>query len=355
MTELTKLITEQIKSDGPMTLNQYMALCLTHPEHGYYTSKDPFGITGDFITAPEISQIFGELTGLWLASQWMQQGKPDPFILCELGPGRGTLMADILRAGRNVPGFVEAAKPVLVEISPTLAEIQKSNIDHPEVSWTNFGDIPQGPLFLIANEFFDALPIRQFRRSEQGWNEVFIATDEDEKLIWALSPDEAPTDALPPEIQSLGEGAIIEICPSATVVMAGIAERINSNGGVALIIDYGYETYDGKETFRAIKGHGHVEPLAEPGKADLTAFVNFTTLAGATGDSGVSVQGPVTQSAFLLSMGAQQRAEMLMKNNPGEAGDIETGIRRLIDPKDMGDIFKAIAILPDGTSEAPGF
>ncbi|MCF3974721.1 class I SAM-dependent methyltransferase [Paracoccus salsus] len=342
MTPLAQILVQRIRATGPITLADYMEICLLHPRLGYYTTRDPFGTRGDFTTAPEITQIFGELCGLALAQAWMDQGRPEPFTLAEPGPGRGTLMADMLRAMGAVPGMTQAARVTLVEASPHLRQVQRdrlgdvSHVDHVEA-------LPRQPLFLIANEFFDALPIRQFQRVENGWAERVVGLGQD-GLCLGLAP---PVDL--PRRGQLGD--IVEDCPAAPAIIAQIAHRIAAHGGAAIVIDYGGWNGCG-DTFQAVRAHRAEHPLASPGEADLTAHVDFAPLAVAAMRSGAMVSRPVPQGDWLLSLGAAARAERLAR--AGDTGAKEA-VRRLTDPSEMGHLFKAMAIWPHGAPPVPGF
>lgn len=348
MSALTAHLLARIEAHGPMTVADFMAEALLHPEHGYYTTRDPLGAAGDFTTAPEISQMFGELMGLALAQSWLDQGAPAPFTLAELGPGRGTLMADILRATRQVPGFHDAAQVHLVEASPTLRAKQKEAVGaatwHDDVS-----TLPNQPLFLVANEFFDALPIRQFQRGAEGWHERLIAT-RDGMLSFALGP-ELPQPQLDHRLADTTKDQIVETCAPAQSVADIIGTRIQAHGGAALLIDYGDWTSLG-DTLQALQNHAPVDPLATPGEADLTAHVDFEAIAQAApcAHSRLTPQG-----IFLERLGITQRAEALATRLSGEA--LESHIaahRRLTHPQEMGNLFKVLALFPRGQTPPPG-
>lgn len=337
MTPLARLIAARIRLSGPMPLDEYMRLCLLHPEHGYYATRDPFGAAGDFTTAPEISQMFGEMVGLALAQSWLDQGSPSPFTLAEIGPGRGTLMADILRAIRVVPGMARAARVALVEASPHLRRVQNEKlgeIDHLD----GVSQLPQAPLFLVANEFFDALPIRQFQRVGQGWAERVVVLDPQGGLELGLAPvsDEALGARLPP----LTDGAIHEFCPDAVPIAAQVAGRIAAHGGCAIVIDYGGWNGQG-DTFQALRRHSPEGPLANPGEADLTAHVDFAPLAMAARAAGARASRMVTQGEWLLRLGIRERAERLAQ--AGDAGAM-AALHRLTAPGEMGHLFKVLAL-----------
>ena len=330
-----------------MTLADYMADCLMHPAHGYYATRDPFGAAGDFVTAPEISQMFGELLGLALAQCWLDQGAPAPFTLAELGPGRGTLMADALRATRGVPGFHAGLRLHLVETSATLRAVQGRTITMPATWHDSTGTLPDAPLFLIANEVFDALPIRQYERRATGWHERMVGLDGD-RLSFGLTPCPLPDrrfGADPP-------GTVVETCPAAPAIMAAIATRIAAHGGAAIIIDYGGWRSKG-DTLQALRAHAPEHPLQSPGMADLTAHVDFEALALATPlpRSGLTAQGRLLQR-----LGIDQRAARLAAGMAGAAlENHRTAHHRLTDPAEMGSLFKAIAFHPPGTPPPPGF
>ncbi len=328
---------------GPMSVADYMAECLHDPEFGYYATRDPLGRAGDFITAPEISQMFGELLGLWIAQVWMDQGRPEG-ILAELGPGRGTLMADVLRATRGVPGFHDALAVHLVEASPVLRAAQARAV--PEATFhDSVADVSEGPLFLIANEFFDALPIRQFQMNAAGdWQEQQIGTS-DGALIWGLAPP-APLEVR----DGFKPGMIVETCAPGEAIAEEIGRRIKAHGGAALIVDYGDKESTG-DTFQALAKHAFADPLDTPGQADLTAHVAFGPLAHA---AGVQASGPVPQGLFLERLGITARAQSLAKGLSGAALEAHIAAhRRLTHAQEMGTLFKAMALTPDGAPPPP--
>lgn len=358
MTRMTlkALLQARIAAEGPMRLDHYMAECLLHPRYGYYTTRDPLGVAGDFTTAPEISQMFGELVGLALAQAWLDQGRPGRFVLAELGPGRGTLMADALRAARNVPGFLAAADVVLVEASPALRARQAVNV--PQARWADSADaLPDGlPLFLIANEFFDALPIRQFRRAAASsalWAETVIGlADDDGGLRAGLAPP-APQPMLAHRLGDTREGEVVEICPAALAIVATIAGRIAAFGGAALFIDYGGGPSRG-DTFQALRHHAPADPFDAPGAADLTAHVDFAALAKAAGT--VAATSAITpQGLFLERLGITARATALAAGTSGAArDDLIAAHRRLTHPDEMGSLFKVLGITPFRAPALPG-
>lgn len=343
MTKLKRIIARQIRAGGPLPVADYMQLCLLHPRHGYYATRDPFGQEGDFTTAPEIHQIFGELCGLALADSWVSQGRPQGFTLAEPGPGRGTLMADMLRAIRILPDMVGAARVNLIEASAHLRQLQRRKLGD-VLHLDSVGDLPQAPLFLVANEFFDALPIRQYQRLQQGWAERVVTLDDHDNLTFALRPvPDLPRPARP--------GDVIEHCPAAPPIIAAIAQRIADHGGAAIIVDYGGWNGYG-DTLQALRNHAYEDPLAHPGQADLTAHVDFAALAVAALQAGAVVSRPLRQGDWLLALGAGQRARKLAA--AGDEGAM-AALHRLTDPGEMGHLFKAIAIWPKGAPPVPGF
>jgi SAM-dependent MidA family methyltransferase len=351
MTPLAAQLAAQIAATGPISLADYMAACLMHPEHGYYTRRDPLGTGGDFTTAPEISQMFGELTGLSLAQAWLDQGAPVPFVLAELGPGRGTLMADLLRATRGVPGFHDALRLHLVEASPALRAAQAATLGRDDVTWCDrVEDLPDAPLYLVANEFFDALPIRQFQRAGQGWRERVVGLDGD-TLTLGLGPESARPE-LDHRLEDTRDGDIVETCAPAAVIAAGIGARIAARGGAALIVDYGDWRALG-DTFQAVAGHAPADPFAAPGEADLTAHVDFEALARAAAPAAHSRLCP--QGTFLARLGIGARAEALARGLSGAALDSHVAaFRRLTGADEMGTLFKVLGLMPPGAAPPPG-
>jgi SAM-dependent MidA family methyltransferase len=352
MTALANLLLRRIRASGPLTIADYMADCLLHPEHGYYTTRPPFGAEGDFITAPEISQMFGEVLGLCLAQAWQDQGAPAAVVLAELGPGRGTLMADVLRATRSVPGFHAAAQVALIEASPALRARQKAALDPHPVQWADsINALPEAPVFLLANEFFDALPIRQFQRHAEGWQERLVGAAEG-RLVFGLS---APTRmaALEHRLADTIPGDIVETCAPAQAVVADIADRIERCGGAALLIDYG-DWHSRGDTLQALRRHAFADPLADPGEADLTAHVDFEALAQAAAPCAAT--GPVPQGVLLERLGITARAQALAGRMTGAALTAHVAAhRRLTHPEEMGQLFKALALHPRRAPPPPGF
>ncbi|MFD1507836.1 class I SAM-dependent methyltransferase [Lacimonas salitolerans] len=341
----------RIASDGPMRLSDFMAEALLHPTMGYYTTRDPLGAAGDFTTAPEVSQMFGELLGLCLAQCWLDQGAPGTVTLAELGPGRGTLMADALRATRSVPGFHAALRLHLVEASPVLRARQVQALAGWDVTHHDRVEtLPEGALLLIANEFFDALPIRQFQRSAQGWAERMVGADGD-RLVMGLGTD-THHPALAYRLDDTRPGDVVEHCPAAGLVMQQIGARIADRGGAALIVDYGDWRSLG-DTFQAVQGHAPVDPLATPGKADLTAHVDFEVLARAAAPAAHTRL--TAQGVFLERLGITARAQALARGMTGTALDAHVAAhRRLTHPGEMGSVFKVMGVYPATAAPPPG-
>jgi len=361
MNTLEKIIIEHIRDSQPLTVAEYMGMALGHPEYGYYTTRDPFGAQGDFITAPEISQMFGELLGLWAAVVWQGMGAPEKVNLVELGPGRGTLMADMLRAGFAAPGFRDAVDVHMVETSPTLMALQQQALGGidlvREPAWhTSFDNIPEGPVIVIANEFFDALPIEQYFHAGAYWcpRVIDIKPDGDGLCFVLLPPYDAPE--LPPGLLDVPPDTMVEVCPAGLDIVEKISRRIVADGGAALIIDYGHAQSGTGDTLQAVKGHEHHDPLLDPGEADLTAHVDFGALSQRVFAGGARAVGVVGQGSFLEQLGIRERAEALMANaTPEQAEDIRGALKRLTDRDEMGDLFKVMAIVGIDAPRPPGF
>lgn len=347
-----------------MPVSEYMALVLGHPEYGYYITRDPFGLAGDFITAPEISQMFGELIGLWCVEYWRLLGRPVPVSLIELGPGRGTLMADALRAARLDPAFLTDLSLHLVESSPVLRETQARTLAAagPQAVWHDgvrsaLASAPGTP-FILANEFFDALPVRQFVRSREGWHERMVGLDPEEpsRLAFGLSPDAvSPLTLDHPCADTAEEGALIELAPARSAVTAELAAAVAVRGGGALIIDYGYARPAPGDSLQALRQHAPHDILEAPGSADMTAHVDFAALARAVREAGALPFGPVEQGEWLMRLGLGERAIMLARAAPEQAGDVESALLRLTAPNRMGSLFKVLAAGRRGAPVPPGF
>ncbi len=351
MTPLGHLLVGRIREGGPITIADYMADCLLHPVHGYYTTREPFGAAGDFITAPAMTQMFGELLGLALAQAWLDQGRPDPFTLAELGPGRGTLMADVLRATRGVAGFHAAARVVLVEASPRLRAIQADTLMSADVQprWLDrVEDLPDAPTFLLANEFLDALPIRQFLLSPDGWRERLVGLAGGE-LAFGLS-DLLPRVPDTPAFLAAAPGDLVEHCADAQGAVAAVMVPILRHCGLAIFVDYGAWRSKG-DTLQALRAHRFDPPLEHPGAADLTAHVDFEPLAALAPAHAFDSQGNV-----LLRLGIAARAARLASGLAGAALENHlAALRRLTHPEEMGSVFKVLALTRAGAPLPPGF
>ncbi len=360
MNPLENLIRETIAENGPMSLDTYMALALAHPVHGYYASNMPLGEGGDFITAPEISQMFGELIGLWCVAVWRAMGEPRPFLLVELGPGRGSLMADALRAAKIAPDFLGALNLHLVETSELLQRCQRGLLKDSQAvaRWHNTADeLANGPAIIVANEFFDCLPVRHFVRGPDGWHERLVGLDDEGRLCFGLAPDAEPSFSVPGE-----PGQVIEAGHAAAGLMTRLAARIAAQGGALLVIDYGYDTPAGGETLQAVKRHRFADPLRDPGEADLTAHVDFCALAHAARAAGARVHGPVPQGEWLARLGIRERAAQLRRYaGERQRAAIDAAVLRLAGggqkfaATDMARLFKVLAATGQGLGAPPGF
>jgi NADH dehydrogenase [ubiquinone] 1 alpha subcomplex assembly factor 7 len=357
MSALRQELIKQILLEGPMSIARFMALCLGHPRLGYYMTRDPLGATGDFITAPEISQMFGELIGLWFAQVWLDLGSPEAIRLVECGPGRGTLMQDALRAAATIPGFTSAITIDLVEMSPVLKAEQLRRLSGSgiPINWhdTLASIKTDRPILLIGNEFLDALPIQQFQYHAGQWHERLVGTD-GEILSLGLAPEPESMVQKP-----AAEGSILEISPAIQGLIFTTAEKLKAAGGYALFIDYGHIKSGFGETLQAMQKHGFVDPLLAPGESDLTAHVDFEAVAKAAKAQGLAVHGPIDQASFLRNLGLQIRAEMLMqKTNDREQRDkISAQEKRLTDMSrtGMGSLFKVTCLAANGQPAPAAF
>ena len=353
MTPLEAEIRRIIETDGPISVADYMRLCLGHPQHGYYVTRDPFGAQGDFITAPEVSQMFGELIGAWAAAVWQRMGAPREVRLIELGPGRGTLMADALRAAKALPTFAAALSVHLVETSPVLRAAQKSKLTgaNGPVAWhAQIEGVPEGPCIAIANEFVDALPVDQLVKDRDGWHMRAVGIVND-RLTFVVSPDALP--GVTTEIEA-GTGSILESRHDQPIAL--LARRIAQHGGAALIVDYGHAATGFGDTLQAVRGHAFADPLIDPGESDLTTQVDFAALARTARREGAQAHGPVTQGGFLRRLGIEARAARLTANATSQqADDIGSALARLVAADQMGDLFKVLAIADRKLGALPGF
>ena len=336
MSPLEAIIRAEIATAGPMTVARYMELCLAHPQYGYYRTRDPLGTAGDFTTAPEISQMFGEMLGVWVAHVWDGLGRPG-FRLVELGPGRGTLMADMLRVVRRAGAEPEIW---LVETSPSLRAAQARSV--PGANWTDRPDkVPEGPAIIVANEFLDALPVREFIRGDAGWHERLVGL-RDGSLAWGLS------EPLPP-VALAGDWA--ESSAVAEGALDWIAARLSAGTSAVLLIDYGYRSDDrpAGPTLQAVRDHQKTDPLTAPGMSDLTWLVDFDHIARRLGAR------VATQGGFLAALGIGERAAALARAAPDRAGEIADQLERLTAPKQMGTLFKVAGAVSGGLHALPGF
>ncbi|MBZ8134885.1 class I SAM-dependent methyltransferase [Afifella sp. IM 167] len=341
-----------IRTNGPMNIAAWMAHCLADPERGYYRSGEPIGAAGDFITAPEVSQMFGEIVGAWLIDLWQQQGSPKRLNLVELGPGRGTLMADILRVAKLDADFSAAVSVHMVETGTALRKAQEAALapfSCPKDWHESLASVPDGPFYLIANEFFDALPVRQFVRQDGSWAERMIGLDAAGDFTFGFGPgrpERAPEGA--------AHGDVFEERPAALPVMDALSSRIARNGGAALIVDYGHAETGFGDTLQAVSHHRYADPLKDPGEVDLTAHVDFAALADAAEAGGAAVHGPMCQGEFLLRLGLGERAERLgFGRSEAEQAALRSDVIRLASPDEMGTLFKVLAVTPPGLQPPP--
>ena len=354
MSPLESLIRGRIAKDGPISVSEFMEVALGHPEHGYYMTGDPFGAAGDFITAPELSQVFGELIGLWAAVTWQQMGSPEHLVLAECGPGRGTLMKDMLRAAKSVPDFAGAIDIHLVETSPAMRRRQEKTLVGYTPCWHDtIATVPAGATILVANEFLDALPIHQFVSTGTGWAErcVGIADGALAFVTGKTAPDRlsaAPSNA--------PSGSIFETCPAAMDFADSLGHRLLAAPGVALVIDYGHGKSAVGETLQAVHHHAFANPLTDPGKADITAHVDFDAFARQLRSAGATTSGPITQSEFLGTIGIQERTQHLLKAASPEArANLVSATSRLTDPAQMGGLFKVMVATSPEMPRLAGF
>ncbi len=351
MTPLEQELRQMISEDGPIPVDRYMALCLSHPRYGYYMNRDPFGMAGDFVTSPEISQVFGELVGVWCAQTWLQLGQPDPVHLVELGPGRGTLMSDLLRAARALPEFTSALRVHLVETSAAMRDRQAATLQdsgHTPQWHERFEDTPEAPMLLVANELFDALPVRQCEWHDGTWYERVVGIDGEGRLALGRAPFAAPPRRMP-EGQSPSNGDVVEDAPLRDDLAHVIGQRVAAVPGSGLVIDYGYEHNGFGDTLQAVRRHAFADVCEAPGECDLTAHVNFTALAQALSSAGAEVCQIMEQGDFLRALGVDARAAALVRSaGETEGAQISETIARLIHCDQMGTLFKVCGFSSPG-------
>jgi NADH dehydrogenase [ubiquinone] 1 alpha subcomplex assembly factor 7 len=350
MTPLEAEIRRIIQADGPMPFARYMELCLGHPHYGYYMTRDPFGVAGDFTTAPEVSQMFGELVGAWAATVWRQMGAPADLKLIELVPGRCTLMADALRAARALPEFLKAATVHLVETSPVLRARQQATLASARVEWhERIEDVPDGPCIAIANEFVDALPVDQLVCDRDGWHLRMVGLVAD-RLAFVVAPD-----PLPHRVEGrAAPGTILELRHDAAVAL--LAQRVARHGGAALVIDYGHAATAPGDTLQSVRAHKFTDPLSDPGEADLTTQVDFAALARTARRAGAATHGPLGQGEFLRRLGIEARTARLKANATAQqAAGIDAALARLTAADQMGELFKVLAVADPKLGALPGF
>ncbi len=346
---LADRLTAEITQGGPISVARYITACLHDPDFGYYATRPALGLDGDFVTAPLISQMFGELVGVWAASTWELMGRPAPFRLVEMGPGDGTLMSDILRATRHAPGFIEAADLWLVEVSEPLKILQRNRLGEAPRWAPALAEVPGGaPLILVANELLDCLPARQFVRTATGWAEQVVGLDARRRLTFGLAA--TPVASLLPDA-ALGQ--VYEQSAPQAALGGEIGRRIATDGGAALLIDYGRAIPGFGDTLQALSRHEKVDPLANPGKADLTIHADFPAVMRAARAGGAEA-AVLTQADFLARLGIGARAEALVRARPDRAATIGRQLHRLVSADEMGELFKACAIFAPGQTP-PGF
>ena len=367
MSPLSLEIRSLIEQEGPISIADYMALCLAHPVHGYYTTSHPVGgrasasrSGGDFITAPEVSQMFGELIGVWCMEVWQALGSPSPFNLVEVGPGRGTLMRDLLRASRALPDFLDAAQIHLIEISPTLAEQQSLTLNeqNAQITWLrDLSALPDLPTIAIGNEFLDALPFHQWMKSGEKWHQRAVGIEQ-QKLCFTTRLAFLAVPLLPVSHDQMPDGTIFETAPAREGFVTALAEHIVRHDGAALLIDYGHLQSGFGDTFQAVRDHAYCAPLDAPGRADLTSHVDFEKLLSAAKNAGCVAPHPTSQGEFLISLGLLERAGTLGANRePAIQESLQQAVNRLAGPDQMGDLFKVMAFgAPASLGERwPGF
>jgi SAM-dependent MidA family methyltransferase len=358
MTALETRIRRMIASTGPMPVSDYMALCLFDAKDGYYTTREPFGRGGDFVTAPEISQMFGEMIAVWLYAAWIGEGSPDDAIICEIGAGRGTLMRDVLRTLDQIaPQMRAGTAPYVVEISPRLEEVQRATLGGfgDEVRWLRTIDtLPQRPLFVVANELFDAVPMRQFVRHGPVWRERCVGVEDQDRLCFTVNDNALLPQMLPLGLRDCADGTVFETAPQREAMMDAVSRQIATKGGAGLFIDYGALQAASGDTFQAVREHAKVSVFDTPGQADLTSHVDFAALTAVAETRGVATAA-TTQGAFLSRLGIAERAGQLGAGKTRDVqGAIVAAVTRLVSADAMGELFKVLAVYRQGIT-LPGF
>ena len=344
---LNKYLRDMITHHGPLSVAQFMDICLSHPRYGYYMTRDPFGRDGDFTTAPEISQMFGELLGAWLADCWLQMGRPSSFIWLDCGPGRGTLMADMIRATRNIPGLHEAAQIYMLETSPHLRGVQQATCAQAQdITWiAGLNELPDDlPILATGNEFLDALGVHQFQYKNGQWYERVVGLDDGYELNFGLMP---VPDGLSERMPANGpdEDGVYEVAPQRESFMRDLCDRLAARGGACLFIDYGFQGPATGDTLQAVKNHDFCDPLAYPGEADITSHVDFAPLRDIAYQYGLKPRGPLSQNLFLKRIGIDHRYAILDQNcTPAQRDELYSAYKRLMDEAQMGTLFKAFAL-----------
>lgn len=355
MNALEKIIHQHIAAHGPISVTTFMQFCLQHPEYGYYRKNSVLGTKGDFITAPEISQIFGELLGVWVAEYWRLIGRPKEFIWLELGPGRGTLMADALRATQRLNDFHAAARIYMVESNPTLRAAQMLALKGRQITYCeDIKNLPSMPLIFIANEFFDALPLRQFINTPQGWRENKIKIAAEGGLSFTLTEKDifSPVVAMLPD----DAGKVVEVSQDQRRWMRRLAQHICTFGGGGLVVDYGYVEKSWQSTLQAVRAHQKVDFFSEIGETDLTALVDFKALKAVACSAGLGTSGPLGQGEFLKNMGLELRLHQLQQRATAQqAAELASGAARLVGESAMGRLFKVLSVHNGVANDLPGF
>ncbi|MEW6389562.1 MAG: class I SAM-dependent methyltransferase [Pseudomonadota bacterium] len=367
---LLERLKAQIAHDGPIATPEFFTRCLHDPRDGYYATRPDLGAGGDFITAPLVSQMFGELIGLWMIETWTRLGRPAPFRLVEMGPGDGTLMSDLLRAARVAPEFLDAADVWLVEVSEPLKARQAERLGDRARWASRLDEVPGGaPMLLVANELLDCLPARQFVRTQNGWAERVIGLGEDGELAFGLRPlsppprggggraatgggsparpapsPSGPSDHLPPRGEDFSVGAVVETSPAQAALASDIAHRLVTDGGGALLIDYGRAQPESGDTLQAIQNHQKVDPLKTAGLADLTVWADFPSVVAAAREAGAKAGPILTQAQFLLALGILDRANALAARQPEKTDQIGRQLDRLVGEAQMGALFKVACL-----------